>query len=314
VKTVQSFNLVDALAIKDKALFVAIGMFDGLHLGHRAVIKAALEAATRAGGAVIVLTFRPHPSRLFRAETPTLLMQTDSVQAALLADLGVDAVVVHPFASEFAKINAEDFLPWLKAKWPKLAGVFVGETWRFGAKRRGDIHLLTASAKHLNLEVLGIPSVIQDGLPVNSTRIRALISAGEIAAANVLLGYAYFSVGKVELGKQLGRTLGFPTLNTFYAPELKPRYGVYAVRISGKGLSLQGVANYGLRPTVEQVTDPKLESHSLEKGPCPFDYGDEITVQWVDFIRPEMKFSSLDELKLQITKDVDSAKRVFGIV
>ena len=313
MKTVQSFPSVEALNLKQQPLYVAIGMFDGLHLGHRAVIKAASDAAKLAGGCVVVLTFRPHPSRIFRPNVPTLLMQNETTQASLLSELGVDAVVVHPFLAEFATIEAKAFLAWLKSKWANLAGVFVGETWRFGAGRAGDIELLKSSALPLGISVTAIASVTIAGAPVNSTRIRSLLLSGEIAAAKQLLGYTYFSTGKIESGKKLGRTIGFPTLNTFYSPELRPRFGVYAVRVCGKGLSLPAVANYGLRPTVENTTDPKLETHILESGVCPFDAGDEITFQWLEFIRPETKFSSLDELKAQITKDVDSAKGVFGI-
>ena len=309
-----SFDSIDSFSLKERPLFVAIGIFDSVHLGHREVIKTACLEAKQVNGLVVVLTFRPHPSRLFRPTVPTLMMQNVATQAQLLSQIGVDAVVVHPFSLEFAHIEAKDFLPWLKAKWKNLSGVFVGETWRFGTGRSGGVDLLKASAKELGIRVSAIPSVMIGGAPVNSTRIRSLLQSGEIGATQPLLGYHYFSVGKVESGKKLGRTIGFPTLNKLYDPELRPRLGVYAVRVSAKGVTLPGVANYGLRPTVEKTTDPKLETHILGNQPCPFDYGDTITVEWIEFLRPEMKFNSLDELKLQIAKDVDSARGVFGII
>ena len=152
-----------------------------------------------------------------------------------------------------------------------------------------------------------------DGEPISSTRIRGLIEAGEIAAANALLGYSYFATGVVTPGKRLGRGIGFPTLNLAWSPGQRPRFGVYTVRVSGakSAASLPGVANYGLRPTVEQATEPRLETHVLVA--CPFDAGDEITVEWLRFLRPEMKFAGVDALREQIAKDRATAAADFSL-
>ncbi len=294
---------LENVALPSRPVHLAIGMFDGVHLGHRSVIEAAVQSARRSGGLAVVLTFWPHPSALFRPEDPTRLIQDSATKACVLLSLGVEAVVTQPFTRELAGVAAPDFLAWLQQRLPMLAAVYVGENFRFGQGRRGDVVQLIASARKLGVTVFSAPRVNLDGEPISSTRIRSLLVAGEITTANTLLGRTYFSTGVVKQGKQLGRGLGFPTLNLAWAPELRPRYGVYVVRvISAKSPDpLPSVANYGLRPTVEQATEPRLESHVL--GSCPIDAGDEITVEWLRFLRPEKKFSNLDELRAQIERD-----------
>lgn len=296
-----------------KPLHLAIGMFDGVHLGHRAVIEAAVQSARRSGGIAAVLTFWPHPSALFRPQDPTRMIQDPAMKTRVLLTLGVDAIITENFTAELAKIAAEDFLPWLRQKLPTLAAVYVGENFRFGAGRRGDVALLVGAARALGLTVFSAPRVNFDGEPISSTRIRGLLEAGEIAAANALLGYSYFATGVVTPGKRLGRGLGFPTLNLSWSPGQRPRFGVYTVRVSGAKAAapLPGVANYGLRPTVEQSTEPRLETHVLVA--CPFDAGDEITVECLRFLRPEMKFAGVDALREQIAKDRATAAADFSL-
>lgn len=311
---VLSFNSLAQAVLPSGPLHLAIGMFDGVHLGHRAVIEPAVRAARAMGGVSAVLTFWPHPSVLFRPDNPTRLIQDTARKTAILATLGVDAVIVERFTLEFAAIEAEDFLPWLKARLPRLAAVYVGENFRFGRRRRGDVALLAESGRAHGVAVISAPRLSLHGEPVSSTRIRAHLEAGEIEAANALLGYAYSADGVVVGGKHLGRTIGFPTLNLAWAPDLRPRLGVYAVRVSGPkapGAVLPAVANYGLRPTVETATEPKLEIHVL--GGCPFDAGDAIAVDWRHFLRPEMRFASLDELRAQIARDRANAVAFFGV-
>ena len=151
-----------------------------------------------------VLTFRPHPSALFRPEQPTRLINDAPTQALLLARLGVEVIIIQPFVRAFAQIEAEAFLPWLKEKLPHLAGVYVGQNWRFGAKRRGDMPLLQASAQSLGLALFTAPPVSRDGVPINSTRIRMLLEAGDVEAANALLGYRYFAHRRCRAGQAAG--------------------------------------------------------------------------------------------------------------
>ena len=297
-----------------RPLHLAIGMFDGVHLGHRAVIESALLSARRSGGVAAVLTFDPHPSRLFRPEAPVrLIMDRDRRVGALLA-LGVSAVIVQPFDSAFAAIEAEAFLPYLHGALPSLHTVYVGENWRFGRGRRGDVALLVAEARRLGLHVVSAPRINGDGEPISSTRIRALLVDGRIDAANVLLGGAYASEGVVVPGKRLGRTIGFPTLNLPWNPDLRPKLGVYAVQVRRPGdtggEAYPAVANFGLRPTVERADLPQLEVHVLDE--CRFGAGDALRVEWLAFLRPEQKFENLDALRAQIARDRDAARAWLG--
>jgi riboflavin kinase/FMN adenylyltransferase len=307
------FTSVETVRLPPQPLHLAIGMFDGVHLGHLAVVEAALQSARRSGGLAGVLTFFPHPSALFRPEQPTRLILDVPTKTRLLQRLGVDLVITQPFSREFAHIAAEAFLPWLKERLPDLAGVYVGQNWRFGAGRRGDVALLVGSARALGLSLFSAPPVNFDGEPISSTRIRGLLEAGEVGAASALLGYGYYAEGTVVAGRRLGREIGFPTLNLTWAPELRPRLGVYAVRVSGPkaAAALPAVANYGLRPTVEQATEPRLEAHIL--GPCPFAEGDPITVEWLRFLRPEKKFAGVPELRAQIARDAAEARQHFSL-
>jgi riboflavin kinase/FMN adenylyltransferase len=308
--SVLEFDSVASAHLPTGPLHLAIGMFDGVHLGHRAVIEPAIRAAREVNGVAAVLTFWPHPSVLFHPQNPTRLIQKPHEKSLVLGRLGVDAVITETFTREFAQIPAESFLGWLKERVARLAAVYVGENFRFGHKRLGTITTLSESGRATGIVVRSAGRVTAHGEIVSSTRIRAHLQAGEIDAANALLGYAYFADGVVTPGKKLGRTIGFPTLNVPWSPDLRPRFGVYAVSISGPKSSgpVAGVANYGVRPTVENTTEPKLEVHVL--GDCPFDAGDEVTVEWLRFIRPEMKFDHLDALRAQIARDRDAAARL----
>jgi riboflavin kinase / FMN adenylyltransferase len=307
----QLSSLDDAVALPERALHLAIGMFDGVHLGHRAVVEAAVHSARASGGIAGVLTFWPHPSALFRPESPTKLMQDAATKSRMLLALGVDAVITQAFTRDLAAVSAEEFLPWLKHRLPQLVAVYVGENFRFGRGRHGDAGLLVASGRQHGVRVFSAPRVNLDGESISSTRIRALLEAGEMEAANALLGYTYFTEGVVMPGKRLGRTIGFPTLNVPWAPEFRPRLGVYAVRVAGlkSPTALPAVANYGVRPTVEKTDEPRLEAHLL--GPCPFGEGDPVRIEWLRFLRPEMKFAGIDELRGQIARDRAAAESFF---
>jgi riboflavin kinase/FMN adenylyltransferase len=229
----------------------------------------------------------------------------------VLARLGVDVLIEQPFTPDYAAIAAEDFVPHLHRHLPHLAAIYVGENWRFGRGRAGDVALLVAEAQKAGLSVYSAPRLNHNGAAISSSRIRELLAKGEMAAVNAMLGYTYFTEGVVEHGRQLGRTIGFPTLNVAWEPELPPRYGVYAVEVlSGQKRPVKAVANYGLRPTVEQTSRPLLEVHLLEASPLT--YGEKLTVNWLHFLRPESKFGSLEELRAQIEKDRKTALDFFA--
>jgi riboflavin kinase/FMN adenylyltransferase len=310
----MQFNGLERVTLGSRPLHLAIGIFDGVHLGHRVVIEAAVQSARRSGGQAAVLTFDPHPSALIRPGQATLLMMPATAKAIMLGRLGVETMITQPFTWEFARIAAEEFLSWLRQRLPQLRGVYVGENWRFGQGRRGDVALLVAEGRKMGVSVFSAPRVNLDGEPISSSRIREALVQGDMMAANALLGYTYFSEGVVEPGKRLGRTIGFPTLNFAWAPALRPRYGVYVVKVSGEksAAGLPAVANYGLRPTVEQTREPRLEAHVLG-GACPLDTGDAATVEWLRFLREERKFAGVEELRAQIARDRDEAAADFSL-
>jgi riboflavin kinase/FMN adenylyltransferase len=306
------FDRLEEVALPPRALHLAIGMFDGVHLGHRAVIDAAVRSARADDALAGVLTFWPHPSALLRPEQATPQIQQAATKSRLLIGLGVDAVVTQPFTPELAGLPAADFLPWLRQRLPRLAAIYVGENFRYGRGRHGDVPALVAAGRECGIHVFSAARVSLDGEPISSTGIRALLADGQLAAANARLGYHYFAEGTVTPGKRLGRTLGFPTLNVPWAPELRPRHGVYAVRVSrvGEVEWHPAVANYGLRPTVEAATEPRLEVHLL--GACPFAAGDAVRVEWLAFVRAELKFAHVDDLRAQIGRDRAVAAAFFG--
>ncbi len=305
------FHGLDGVPLPPRPLHLAIGMFDGVHLGHQAVIESAVHSARRCGGLAGVLTFWPHPSRVFTPAERVRMLMSPEMKFRVLLRLGVDAVIEQPFTPAFARITAEEFLPHLQQRLPQLAGVYVGENWRFGAGRKGDVRLLLAEAGKHEVPVVSVPRIYCNGEPISSTRIRDCLEAGRLEEANLLLGYSYFAEGVVTPGRHLGRTLGFPTLNVPWEPELQPRHGVYAVRITGDPATaaLPGVANYGLRPTVAAAGGPLLEVHVL--GPCPFAAGSRVMVEWLRYFRAEQKFGGVEELRAQIARDRETAAAFF---
>ena len=303
-----SVNGFDALSGLSGELHLAIGVFDGVHLGHKAVIESAVFSARRSGGVCGVLTFDPHPSQLFRPDDPTQLIMPIETKTEMLHDIGVDCVIRKHFDAEFAGIPAEDFLAYLKAQLPALKSIYVGENFRFGKKRAGDITTLIESGKALGLGVFSAERIKHNGEPISSTRIREELKSGRILEVNDLLGYNYTSISVAVKGAQLGRTIGFPTLNLPWEPECLPRYGVYYVRFREADTNpwQAGVANFGVKPTVADNAGPELEVHALEGS--SLDAGDTVEVEWLRFIRPEQKFASVEELKAQIEKDCETAR------
>jgi riboflavin kinase / FMN adenylyltransferase len=300
------FDDLERVQLPPRPLHLAIGMFDGVHLGHQAVIESAIHSARRSGGLAGVLTVWRHRSALFRPDRPTPLIMDAAMKRRVLARLGIDFVIEHRFTAEFARVGAREFVPRLRHCLPQLAAVYVGENWRFGRGREGDVVLLVAEAGRVGVGVFSTPRLSHNGAPISSTRVRELLAAGEVEPANALLGYSYFAAGVVRPGRQLGRQLGFPTLNLAWEPELRPRCGVYLVRVQAAGgAPLPGVANYGVRPTVEPTPRPLLEVHVL--GETSLTAGDQVTVQWLRFLRPEKKFADIEELRRQIAADRDLA-------
>lgn len=294
---------------------VAIGVFDGVHAGHRAVLASAAAAARETKGEVVALTFEPHPSRLLRPASPVPLILNRGQKETRLAEAGADRVVHQAFDAAHREIRAADYVGWLRARFPGLSSLHVGDNFRYGQGREGDAARLALDSAAAGLRAEIVAPVRIDAEVTSSSRIREALLAGEIAKANAMLVRPYEAEGAVEPGRQLGRTLGFPTLNLRWQPELIPAHGVYAAEVvTPSGVAEPAVANWGVRPTVDAAAaEPLLETHLLRpSGPAPVP-GDGIRVRWLGWIRPERRFGDVGELRAQITADCAEARRLLGL-
>lgn len=304
------FEDLSRVSLPPRPVHLAIGMFDGVHLGHRSVIGAAVTAARGSHGLAGVLTFWPHPARVLRPGQPVPLIHDRATKRRVLLALGLDFVVEQEFTPAYAATPAAEFMPWLRRCLPHLAAVYVGENWRYGHGREGDVARLTTEAARLGVAVVSAPRLHRDGTPISSSRIRELVSRGALREANALLGSPYTATGTVQPGRRLGRELGFPTLNLPWEPDLRPAYGVYAVNVTdARGREFPGVANYGVRPTVASTSQPLLEIHVL--GPCDLGPDDTLTVEWLEYLRPEQKFAGIEDLRAAIAQDREKARAYF---
>ncbi|MEM1085674.1 MAG: bifunctional riboflavin kinase/FAD synthetase [Verrucomicrobiota bacterium] len=287
---------------------LALGVFDGVHLGHQAVISKAVEAAKREGGSSGVLTFDPYPLRVLAPEkAPRRLLASLDHKARILEPLGVGLLLALPFDEERAKVAAEDFVKELVAA--GVQTIAAGEDWRFGHRRSGDRNLLARLSEDLGFRFEAIAPVMVEGDRVSSTRIRQAIRDGNLEAAARMLGRAYSVAGEVVEGRKLGRQLGFPTANLARGEEQYPPDGVWAVRGRFRGGSHAGVANLGVRPTVDGEART-LEVHFFaDVGDL---YGEVVELEFVRYLREERKFDSLEALKRQLASDVAKGRELLG--
>lgn len=284
---------------------IALGFFDGVHLGHAALIRRAVEVASERGFSPAVCTFDRSPAAaLGRGETR--LINSPNDRNYLLNDLfGVENVIELEFNDALRSLEPEAFVELLAREYG-AAALVAGWNYRFGADGRGDAALLERECARLGIECSILPAVERDGAAVSSTRIRALLEQGETVAAQGFLGHPHILGGTVAHGRALGRTIGFPTVN-LPIPDgvLAPKYGVYAVRVRVGGEVFGGVANVGEKPTVGGA------KAGVETNIFDFDrdlYGEHIVVEFGEFLRPETKFANLDELKAQIARDSARAR------
>ena len=301
------FHKLSELGAVPGPVVIAAGVFDGLHLGHQAVLKCALETARSVAGTAVVLTFDPHPSKILRPDNASRLLTSTRHKLRLMEDFGMPAVLVLPFDRDFASVEAEDFLRALKASAPQLTRICVGQGWRFGHERRGDAGLLQRVGRDLGFETSEVPPIQIHGITVSSTRIRQLVEAGDLADVRRFLGRNYSVFGTVRKGDGLGRQIGFPTANLATHNEQFPPNGVYCVRARAGDRNLVGVANIGIRPTVQAAGERLLEVHLIAfEGDL---YGHDLETEFVRFLRPERKFPDVAALRDQIARDVQSACR-----
>lgn len=286
-------------------VYLAIGVFDGVHLGHQAVLRRAWEDSNLLGGTAVAITFDPHPVKILRPKSAPRLLTSTPHKLHLIAQLGFTHALVISFDEKMATTTPEDFLASLYQPTRQLAEVVVGCGWAFGKNRAGSVELIRQIGVREGFLAVEIPSVESDGQLVSSTRIRRAIEDGAFETAAKCLGRPYSVLGTVVPGKQLGRTLGFPTANLRVHSEQFPPNGVYAVLAKIDGNMISGVANIGVRPTIESEGERVLEVHLLN-----FDqeiYGQDIEITFVSLIREEQKFASLDNLKNQILEDITAA-------
>ncbi len=304
-------HVISDLAQVPGPVFLAIGVFDGVHIGHRAVIERAVNDASKAGGTAAVVTFDPHPARVLRPEKAPHLLTATQHKIRLIRDLGVSHLLAIQFSEAFAVMPPEDFILSLHRACKPLREICVGHQWCFGKNRAGNLEMLKEWGDKLGFDEVGIHAVEVDGQVVSSTIIRAAVEVGDLKTAARFLGRDYTILGTVVEGDHLGRKLGYPTANLAAHNEQFPPNGVYAVEALHCNRMLQGVVNIGIRPTIYGETGQRL----LELHLFDFDediYGSDVEVFFRKHLRPEKKFASLDELKAQIACDEQEARSVLA--
>lgn len=286
-----------------------MGFFDGVHLGHQAVIGAALEAAAREGGLAGVLTFHPHPCHLTNpGNAPAPLLENLAHKVRVVAGLGAGLFIPLHFDEALACMEAAEFIARLTAA--PVRTLAVGDDWRFGCGRVGDVALLREHGARCGFRVAAVPMVLMDGERVSSTRIRQAVRDGALESAARMLGRPYSICGTVIQGRKLAHQLGFPTANIDPGAVVTPPDGVWVVRASWRGKApVAGVANLGLRPTVDGATR-LLEVHLFDFAGDLYDQ--EIEAEFLHFLRPEVRFGSLDALRDQIAADTALARQWLG--
>lgn len=291
-------------------LAVTLGNFDGVHLGHQQLLRRAVGAAQKAGGVSLAFTFEPHPLAVLSQRQPQLLQSREEKRRAI-AEIGLDYLLELPFTADLAQMLPEDFsMQFLSTAGLAADLVIVGFNFSFGALGAGNAHTLLQLGETHGYSVEVQPPYLQNGEVISSSWLRKLIADGQIASANRLLGREYTLNGQVVHGRQLGRKFfGFPTANILAEESmLLPAYGVYAAWAECAGGLWPAVVNVGLRPTIAENIVPTIETHCLNAD-CDF-YGQNMRVRFVQEIRPERKFASMELLREQIAEDSKKAAKI----
>ncbi len=297
---------LDQIQKKHMGAAIALGNFDGVHVGHQEILRACVRYAKEHGVKSAAMIFDPHPSAFFKGGDFKPLMTLEQ-KIARLKSLGIDFVIINKFDSEFSKISAESFIEDILVKRLGVKYLTTGYNFHFGHKRLGDVNLLSKEAKKFNFHYQKIDQVTLDYMNVSSSKIRELFSQGRISTASAMLGANVTITGKVIAGQKMaGKILGVPTANIALNTEVcLPLFGVYVVRVHVDSSSYYGIANIGIKPTFNTTT-PLLEVNIFD-----FDkdiYDKTLDVELLVFMRPERKFSSIDDLKWHINFDIRSAK------
>ena len=315
-KPISLYRTLSDLPETTRGAVLAIGNFDGVHLGHQQVIADARALAAAKNAPLGVMLFDPHPQQFFAPDAPPFRLTRLVTRAALLADLGVDFTLALPFDATMAACEAEDFISDILLAQLGVSAVCVGYDFCFGKGRRGNFAMLQDIGGEMGFETFATEAVLQPDStsPFSSSAIRNFLRDGDPEQAAQLMGHAFAIEAEVQKGDQRGRTIGFATANMPLHDYVLPKFGVYAVSaemLDGafSGQTLKGVANLGMRPTVG-TDKPRLESHFFDfEGDL---YGANLRVSLLHFIRPEQKFDGLDALKAQISMDSDQAREMLG--
>lgn len=289
---------------------VTLGIFDGVHRGHVMLLDSLKERAKELGGESVVVTFSPHPRLVVgNSPEPLLFLTAPDEKVTLLRRAGIDNLVILNFTEELSRMTACEFIEEVLFGKLGMRHLMVGFNHRFGASGSGDFADIQRCADRLGFGVEQVGSMESASGAISSTAIRRHISAGNVEAANILLGYSYFIEGTIVGGKKIGREIGYPTANvsTSYVNKLLPGDGVYVVKVKFNGSEFGGMANIGHRPTVNTTGEPRtVEVHIFDFNASI--YGQEVSLSFLHRLRDEMKFSSVEELKLQLDRDRESAK------
>lgn len=310
IKQMELIRGLHNLRPRHRGCVATIGNFDGVHLGHQAVIGQLAERGAEFGLPTLVMLFEPQPQEFFRPDAaPARLMRLREKLNALRR-YAIERVLCVRFDARFAALEPEAFIEQVLLAGLDVRYLVVGDDFRFGAKRRGDFAMLKRAGERHGFQVVHMHSFSVDGERVSSTRIRAALAAADLEAAEKLLGRRYRMSGRVAHGRKLGRTLGIPTANIHLHRHNAPLRGIFAVEMYGlEGEPLPGVANIGTRPTVDG-TEVLLEVHLLD-----FDrdiYGAHVSVEFLQKLRDEKRFDSIEAMRLEILNDIARARRYFG--
>jgi riboflavin kinase/FMN adenylyltransferase len=308
----ETITKIENFTPTDKGCVLTIGIFDGLHHGHRAVINRAKETAQDSGRQLVLLTFAPGPREFFSGTDEGHYILTVEEFKSELASMGVDRLLVLPFVREFRELSAEDFLRDILRTRLNTKELVVGCDFTFGFGKKGNIDLIKSLGDDIDLKLITVGEVVIDGLPVRSTLLRELIRDGHIEKANSLLGFEFYVIGKVGPGQGIGGILNCPTANIVWPKsKVKPKRGVYMAKAVTDGREYPSAVNFGVRPTITGGSaEDRLEAHLID-----FDgdlEGKEVVVKFIKFVRDEIEFPSMEELAQQIAKDITETRDFFG--
>jgi riboflavin kinase/FMN adenylyltransferase len=292
---------------------VSVGNFDGIHCGHQRVLQEIVERARQSNCKAVAVTFEPHPFRILRPDVTPRLITPLAQKEALLAQTGLDALLEIPFTRDFSMTTAEDFARRILAGTLHAKEVHEGENFHFGHQAQGTTSRLKELGQQFGFAVYVYPVMMVRGIPASSSQIRTLLIAGKVSLARKLLGRVFSVTGAPGRGRGFGHKYTVPTINLSRYDDLVPGNGVYLTRTRVDGETFNSVTNVGLRPTFGDESFA-IETHLLDFHPLDITAQTEVEISFLKWLRPEIKFPSIDDLKAQIGKDVKVAQRYFGLL